>query len=130
MLTLICGIPNAGKTTYSQRYNNVIHEDDIQKIDKICEMVSKENDVCAEGVFINSWRRQKVASAYKGERKICIWLDTPLEECISREDRSRSTVLVRNCNSMFEPPTFDEGWDEIIIIRGNNEQRINRQTED
>ena len=29
-MILICGIPNAGKTTYSQRYSDVIHFDEVR----------------------------------------------------------------------------------------------------
>ena len=117
MLTLICGIPNAGKTTYSQKYDNVIHLDDVQRTSVICEMVANEEDVCVEGAFLDSRRRRKIADAYKG-KKVCIWLNTPLDECIARENRGRQKGLFRVCAEGFEPPTYAEGWDEIEVIHG------------
>lgn len=127
MLILICGIPNAGKTTYSQKYNNVIHLDDVIRTSVICEMVAREDDVCVEGVFVDARRRKKIAEVYEG-KKICIWLDTPEDVCISRESRNRSEGLIKCCSQSFEPPTLDEGWDEIIIIRGDdNVERISRE---
>lgn len=126
MLTLICGIPNAGKTTFSQRFNNVIHFDDVQKTFVVCEMVSNEDDVCVEGAFLDSRRRRKIAEAYKG-KKVCIWLNTPLDECIARENRGRQKGLFRICADGFEPPTYAEGWDEIIVIRGDEEEHITRE---
>lgn len=127
MLVLICGIPNAGKTTYSSRYKNVIHTDDVVPSGRghhqtVRDMVANEDDVCVEGTFIIARHRKKLAEAYNGNRKVCIWLDTPLDECIKREDRGRGTLITRNCSALFEPPTLDEGWDEIIIIRGDYEQ--------
>ena len=126
MLTLICGIPNAGKTTLSQQYSNVIHLDEVLRTSVICEMVAKEDDVCVEGVFMDTHRRKKIAEAYKG-KKVCLWLNTPTEVCIERENRDRQIGLITHCAKAFEPPTLSEGWDEIIIIRGNDEQRYRRQ---
>lgn len=123
MLTLICGIPNAGKTTYSQKFNNVIHFDDVQKTSVVCEMVAKEDDVCVEGAFLDSRRRRKIAEAYKG-KKVCIWLNTPLAECIARENRGRQNGLFRICADGFDPPTYYEGWDEIVIIHDNDPKRV------
>lgn len=117
MLTLICGLPNAGKTTYSKKYTNVIHGDEIQDFNNVYEMVSQTDDVCIEWIFLDSYIRKKVLSAYMGDYKVCIWLDTPIEECLRREDRNRGMAIVRNCSMAFEPPTYDEGWDEIIRIR-------------
>jgi predicted kinase len=132
MFTLICGIPNAGKTTYSSKYSNVIHMDDVvpQKkglaYEEVCDSLFKcDSDICLEGVFVASRIRRKLCESYKGE-KICLWLDTPIEECIARENRHRGTFIISNCAQHFEPPTLDEGWNEIIIIRGEHEQRICR----
>ena len=132
MLTLICGIPNAGKTTYSSRYENVIHMDEVipkkrgLAYEEVCDMISHNDDVCVEGVFVAARTRRKLCEAHDG-KKVCIWLNTPIEECIAREDRGRGTGIIRSCADFFEEPTLDEGWDEIIIIRGNNEQRYSRQ---
>lgn len=117
MFTLICGLPNSGKTTYSSKFNNVIHFDDVdlKKIDEIIS--SADGDLCVEGLFITSRHRKKLNGLYKGNRTQCIWIDTPLDVCIKRENRNRCTDIIRNCNAFFQPPVKDEGWDEIIRIK-------------
>lgn len=123
MVTLICGLPNAGKTTYSKHFENVVHFDECpQPRHKIFEeIVAKaEGDVVAEGVC-NSKRSRAMflhAIRHKDERKVCIWIDTPLEECIRRENayRKRPVSMVEEHGRRFEPPTYEEGWDEIIRI--------------
>lgn len=55
----------------------------------------------------------------KPYKKTCIWIDTPLEECIQREDRNRPIEIILLHADTFEPPTYDEGWDEIIVIKGD-----------
>ena len=133
MFTLICGLPNAGKTTYSAQFDNVVHIDEVISNKRgavVVEMIQSADDMCLEGVFPLADRRKMYREAYGGEGTRCIWLDTPYEECVRRENRGRKEIIFKNCLAFFEPPTLEEGWDEIIIIRGNNEQRINRQTED
>ena len=122
-MILICGIPNAGKTTYSQRFDNVVHMDNVASKGKassrILEIISEStDDMVLEGVFISRRQRKQLVNSCKPEWKnTCIWLDTPLEECIKRESRGRTANLMRNCHLCMQPPTLDEGWDEIIIIR-------------
>ena len=134
-MTLICGIPNAGKTTYAKRFENVINFDRVkgtnkQMRERVLEMVKENPSAVVEGVYHKAEDRRNLIKA-AGSGKV-IWLDTPTDECVRREKayRKRPTLLVEACARHFEPPTLDEGWDEIIIIRGNDEQRINRQTED
>lgn len=134
-MILITGIPNAGKTTYSHRYDNVVHYDEVKggrhRRDKVIEAVSADNDVVVEGVYDKAKDRKRLVETSKA-KNTCIWLDVSVDECLKRESkyRQRGEHLVIWCAESFEPPTLDEGWDEIIIIRGEHEQRINRQTED
>lgn len=125
MFTLICGLPNSGKTTYSNKFDNVIHIDEIPVINKspiktVIELLNTTDDICVEGVFPIVSDRKKLIDAYKGKNTKCIWLNTPYEECVKRENRGRKEVLIKNCHSIFEPPTYEEGWDKIIIIGDNN----------
>lgn len=115
-MTIICGLPNAGKTTFSQRFDNVIHLDEVGRTSRVCEMVAVMDDVCVEGVFPTSAKRRRVREAYDGRARL-IWLDTPLDECKRREDRGRAEFIIENAARYFEPPTYDEGWDEIEVIR-------------
>ena len=120
-MILICGIPNAGKTTYSSRYDNVIHFDEVlgrDRRDKVVEAVKQDNSVVVEGVYGKASERKRLAEASE-DHNTCIFLDTPLEKCEEREriGRTRSTRLVRWAHEDFETPTFDEGWDTIITIK-------------
>ena len=126
-MVLICGIPNAGKTTFSKKYENVIHVDDFAKIRKergdkkltLGDFVAEASeDICVEGVMWRKANRESLVKRCGKKRKVCIWLDTPLEICIERETRGRSRVFFEHEYAHFEPPTYSEGWDEIIIIHG------------
>ena len=126
MFVLICGLPRAGKTTYSKKFENVIHLDELRFM-KSVQFRLRENgtgDVAVDGVYHKANDRISLLNEYKGLQKVCIWLDTPVEMKQSRRGYDS------RCEYPFEPPTLEEGWDEIIIIRGEYEQRISRQTED
>lgn len=121
-MILICGLPNAGKTTFSQRYENVIHFDEVKggrhRRDKVIEMVSADNDLVVEGVYDKAKDRKRLVETSK-VKNICVWLDVPVDECLKRESkyRQRGEHLIIWCAESFEPPTLDEGWDEIIILK-------------
>lgn len=129
MLTLICGLPNAGKTTYSERYANVVHSDDYPSSRKLLALVSDiSDDACVEGIFVTSHSRRLLLKSYPGDGAECIFLDTPMEACVEREDRGRSTIFIRNCASVLEYPSYDEGWDDILIVRENDSIHLERET--
>ena len=122
MLTLICGVGRVGKTTYSQRFENVIHLDGMgHKPHRFTRVINALNkgDVVVEGIYENANRRTELLNAYKGCGRRCIWLDTP--ESIVKDRMEIIGVPLTVKHFHFEPPTFDEGWDEIIIIRGEHD---------
>lgn len=120
MLILICGIPNAGKTTYSKQFKNVLHQDDIGTIDNIVNRIKQiDGDVIIEGYFGTSEIRKQVLSAYHGNAN-CIFIDISIEESIQRESRHRHPSILRNASMRFETPSLNEGWNKIIIIKGDN----------
>ena len=113
MLILICGLPRAGKTTYSKQFENdykIIHTDNYDTIDKAIAQIGDLDNVVIEGVFNSFLQRKAIIQAYKGNKTKCIWLNTPKEIREKREHYSHLT------DRKFNPPTYDEGWDEIIII--------------
>lgn len=126
MLTLICGIPNAGKTTYSKGYRNVLHLDRMSPhrfVDKYTECARQaslyDGDVTVEGIYsTREFRKALLEACEEQERKVCIWLDTPLDKCVEREEgyRKRPNLMVMMHHHNFEPPSYDEGWDEIVRI--------------
>lgn len=126
-MILIMGYPNAGKTTYSQNYEDVIHLDDFGrgKFAKCNEAVlHSDGNVVVEGIYNTAKRRKSLLDAVseKNCRKVCIWIQTPLEECLRREKmyRMRGDNVVLVSADMFEEPTYSEGWDEIITIKGGD----------
>ena len=126
MLTVICGLPNAGKTTFSKKFDDVLHQDDIGTISHIVSMIRPMDDVIIEGYFGRKVERDRVRMAHQGHTR-CIFLDISVEESIRRENRNRHPQILRNASRFFEPPTLEEGWDEIIIIRGDGDvERISR----
>ena len=81
-----------------------------------------DGDVVVEGIYDTAELRTELLNSYKGQgEKICVWLDTPLDVI-----KSRFFHVPPKHPYPFEPPTLDEGWDEIIIIRGDDEQRISK----
>lgn len=118
MLVLVCGIHNAGKTTYAQRFGIVVHLDELGSYDAVCDAVRGINgDIAVDGLYpLRVQRRRLLEACGDRGKNVCIWLDAPLDECIRREDRGRPLFVIRKCASAFEPPTLDEGWDEIIRI--------------
>lgn len=112
---LICGLPRAGKTTYSKRYEcNVIHLDNYGNFGIVRDKVSKiDGDVVVEGCYTHAQQRMSLLASYKGNGKRCIWLDVPQEIREQREGWRESMGKMH-----FEPPTYAEGWDEIEVING------------
>lgn len=120
MFTMICGLPNAGKTTFSKRFANALHQDDIGTLNRVIDAIKQTNgDVVAEGYFGRSEERERVLATQSGWKR-CIFIDVTTDESIQREDRNRHPQILRNASMFFEPPTYSEGWDEIIIIRSDS----------
>lgn len=121
MMTLICGHTRAGKTTFSEQFDNVIHFDDIHNYRKVIEMVKKSTcDVVVEGIYCTKQSREELCKAYWGKTK-CILIET------SDEIRAKRMGRKRIGWQPFDIPSYEEGWDEIIVLRGDdNEQRSSR----
>lgn len=129
-VTLICGLPNAGKTTYSRNYQNVIHLDDYRKktfgIDCYFECAdtaaNTKEDVCIEGIYNTKQQRIRLLTALRLAgipcRKVLVWLNTPMNVCMDREHNAgcKNRNVVKQFSHVFDIPTKDEGWDEIIEI--------------
>ena len=122
-MILVCGIPNAGKTTFSKQFGNVVEFDRVggtnrQMREKVLGMVRENPNLVVEGVYGKAADRRLLVEAANGAYNKCIWLDTPLETCVERENsyRRRPEHLVVLSHKHFESPTLDEGWDEIEVI--------------
>ena len=102
MITLICGLPRAGKTTYSERYDNVIHLDTSGAYHGVIQRIKhRDNDIIVEGVYSKITERKALLQAYKGIGSKCIWLNTP------DEIRRLRPGWDKWCDKPFEPPTLE-----------------------
>lgn len=126
-MTLVCGLPNAGKTTYTERFERVVHFDDIrartvsEQYEKCNQAAAKAGgEICVEGVYNTRTRRAALLEAVKDQPgpKICVLIETPVDECLRREARfrRRNAGVVLYQARIFERPTYEEGWDKIITI--------------
>ena len=82
------------------------------------EASNSEGDVYIDGVYYNSFLRKKLLEVFKDYKKVCIWVNTPVETCLERSTTGgKPASIVRFFSKIFEIPTEDEGWDEIITIK-------------
>ena len=86
MITLICGLPRAGKTTYSQKYigtAKIYHLDDyggpIGGYISLEKKMNPEKDIVVEGIYNLATLRMSLIFPFRNEKKVCIWLNTPKE---------------------------------------------------
>lgn len=126
-LIVLCGLPNAGKTTYSKNYDNVIHIDDIRftEYDQLMVELSERinnafnaNDtVVLDGICCSNSMRKRILSLFDDSiYKKCIFIDISEEDMLKREDRNRHKFELFAISHFFQKPTLDEGWDEIVTI--------------
>ena len=58
-------------------------------------------------------------------KKVCVFVDTPFEVCVKRNEERERTVPKEAMDRMkrfLEPPTFAEGWDEIRVVKNWDEK--------
>ena len=127
-MILICGVGRSGKTTYSRRYSTVVHLDALghipERYERANAIVSDSEDIVVEGIYGLADQRQKLLEAYHGKEKRCIWLDTPRSEV---EERMRKDGIPVSTNHFdFEPPTYDEGWDEIWVVQNDGKHFLEK----
>ena len=121
MIHLVCGRSRAGKTTYCRQFKSVLHLDTYgfqpKSYTRLLEKVATvDGDLIVDGIFDTADRRMALLEAYSGSgKKVCTWLDTPLDII------ARRFLRTGNLPHPFEPPTLSEGWDEIIIIKGDDD---------
>lgn len=112
MIKLICGVSRAGKTTYSQQFDNVIHLDDmgkpLERYANVNKLVATMDDVVVEGIYDTPQLRIALLQAYKGKDRVCIFLDPPVEKMIGRKHFTKKHEFI--------DPTYNEGWDKIIRV--------------
>lgn len=133
ILYVMCGIPGSGKTTASkqmeQEYGLERFSFDEMQCFRLEEFMRPAIEAMRNGksVILDTTNlrvnvRVKVLKAVEDIpcRKIVVYMDTPLDECIrrnaNRECRLQDFIIESTYRSL-QRPTLDEGWDEIIYIK-------------
>lgn len=131
MLSLItlCGPPGSGKTTLSNkiakeygliRYSfdelNCMYYDDL--VQPALKTLEDGHSVVLDALYDRVKSRKKLLedTSHINCKKILIVMITPLDECIRRNANRPNPLesfIVEIVHKSFEPPTLDEGWDEI-----------------
>ncbi len=125
---ILCGLPGSGKSTLAsyieQKYKdfNIISFDELSCItydDFIEEILLKNNtNLVLDAVFQKNLYRTKIIKTLKQFNycSILIYCNLSAENCFSRiQNREKifSLSLLKAMEQRFEPPSYDEGWDEI-----------------
>lgn len=140
LLIVLCGIPGSGKTTLSEQMADeqdaVLYCFDKRKgafsptkapsvrqqmYAEIAEDLRSGKSVVCDDVNVYKAYRKNILNAVSGIdcRKVLIVLTTPLDECLRRNANRKCRLpdaLIHGINGAYEPPTLEEGWDEIVYI--------------
>lgn len=131
LLFIFCGLSGSGKTTFSKKIaeeQNAIRFsfDEMglfqhkELIPHIVEAIQNDKNVVVDALFTRLLQRKLILEATKDIncKRILIYMNTPLEECIRRNKERSSHQLpddfIRAIYNSMQIPTLDEGWDEII----------------
>lgn len=135
---VLCGIPDGGKTTFSQELadntnSKLYHFDDIPEsrdpvkskdakekmYQEILKDLSTDHDVILDDLHTKLKWREDLLNIVKDIncKKILIVMTTSLEECLSRNRQRKARLpdfVIQILSQSYKVPTIDEGWDEII----------------
>ena len=133
---VICGIQGSGKTTLAKqlvfKHDAVLYSYDTfpkghcsndahpVMYERMVQDLKKGKAIVCDDLNITKENRQTLLNALCSVefKKVLHIMQTPLELCIKR-NRKRGygrlpDIVLRHCYEKYEPPTLDEGWDEII----------------
>ena len=140
-LYVMCGIPGSGKTTTSKRmekeYGLERFSFDEMQCFRLEEFIRPAIEAMQNGksVILDTTNlrinvRAKILKAVEDIpcRKIVVYMDTPLEECIRRNANRECRLqdfIIKSTHRSLQRPTLDEGWDEIIYIKKDGRYGFN-----
>ena len=131
-LIVLCGIPGSGKTTMSKQlakdYNaihcsfdelNLARRQDL--FPHITQSLEANHSVIADAPHTDKKIRMKLLQTtdHLDCKRILIFMNTPFEECVRRNASRQNPLpffILQSFYQTMQPPTLDEGWDEIITI--------------
>lgn len=135
MIIVLCGLPGSGKTTLShklsKKYNAKAYSFDdflqgnkgktLKDFYQYLYQQSLTENIIIDTINLGIKVRLSLLKYFKDieKSKILIVMTTPVEECIRRNNKRQRKEYVTDSmiyflSSKYEPPTLDEGWDEIL----------------
>ena len=145
----MCGISGSGKSTYALAYQlvngcEVVSSDDIraeygittftnsdnQKVfsiakDRVVNLLSQGHDVILDATNVSVKDRKGALKWVKDLPDVfkrCVVMQVSESTCINRQnDRGRKVPInvIERQSSRFVMPTYDEGFDEILVFRAD-----------
>lgn len=131
-LYVMCGIPGSGKSTLSRKlaeehgltrfsFDEMQCYTARQFLRPAVIALQEGKSVILDSTHLRVNGRKAVLKAVENIqcRKICVFIDTPFDECLRRNAQREARipdVMMESTRRALEPPTIEEGWDEIIII--------------
>lgn len=141
MIYVLCGIPASGKTTlanqlaeqhgykvhsYDEAYRDDASDSEIEAkwfCDIRADLLSGNSVVC-DCRCLDSYTRKWILQQFADIpcEKVLLFKVVPLEICLERNARRKgkaklSEEHIRRCLMSLEPPTKEEGWDEIYVYK-------------
>ena len=147
MLTLMCGIPRCGKSTWISKNKKdaiIVSPDDIRKEifghqffnpgepwiwaftkSMIRLLMIQKKDVIINATNLFPWlRREWLCLAYELNYKAkMVLIDTPIEVCMKRNKKESHKVPLDKMmliNSAFIKPEDKEGFDKLVVVKKGN----------
>lgn len=132
-------MPASGKTTLSKKFSSIYHanlysydeirkdmffikQSEIKMMNLVKEALLNNNNVIIDNVYITRESRMKLISELSDIQceKVLVVVQAPIEVCIERDKNRKShnlgETIIRNHYNRYQPPSLDEGWDDIIFI--------------
>lgn len=143
MLTVLCGIPGSGKTTWRERQRQgdvIVCLDEIRREltgDPSCQEVNDEvykiarrrvREALEEGRDVTvdatnttrSERRNWVKLAEEaGVEARCVWLQASVEQAMAantERDRNVPREVIERMARRLQPPRRSEGFSEVLVV--------------
>ena len=113
-------LPNACHPKFCNTIRNQMWSDIITDLQNGIDVV------CDDLHITKNWRMSIISTVSEIEcKKILVFIDAPLQECLSRNANRKRRLpdsFIKDIYQAIEPPTLDEGWDEIIYHGGENHE--------
>ena len=133
-LYVMCGASGSGKTTLSKKlekeYGAIRLSGDELKlrpkrlVPLIVETLFSNNIVVVDYLCTTLKARLNLLDAIKDIecKKILVFVNTSLEECIRRillKENPLAIYMIESIHDSLEYPTLEEGWNEIVEVNNN-----------